>query len=253
MRALLLILLLGLPFSRASAGIISYLPLNGSVVDASANAFTWTNSGGTPFATVAGYPCMGPFDGAGLNAAYAGASASAAFNSAKSSYALEGWFYRSTSPHAGTVVMWNGGGNSACSGLSTCYGYAEVYNRTVAWELMDPVLNVCNDRRGSTPGIGVWYHAAWVYDSGMASMYVNGVRQYGPTAANAQTGTRTYISVGGNTSNPVYDWPGYIRDFVVWDAAPYTGDTYIPYVTRGPNSIYQIIPIQIPIPQWQVR
>lgn len=205
-------------------GYVSYLMATSSLSNASNNLFVdssgafnpVTRVGNTNQGSVTPYGTFWSnyFDGSGdyLTVPY-----STAFDLSGSSWTMEAWFYSGSFASAQTII------SKDTYGSNYDWGIAITNSTTIVVYTAGTASNLTATVPTMAPN--TWYHVAVVRNSGVNSIYLNGV-SYASNSMAITNNSQSFVTIGcSGWNNPNSFFPGYISNLrIVKGTAVYTAN-----------------------------
>jgi hypothetical protein len=213
-------LVLAIPMDGANNG--TTFTDESASIRGSGSAKTITRNGDTKTSTAQSkfYGSSGFFDGTG-DLLQAASSADFAFGTDE--FSVEFWYYHISGNDRGLFAN-NSGSSVGVNFLVGASSVFRIYNGTIGNNLAD---------FGASPTANTWQHIAVVRQSGIVTLYVNGVASGATNWAGVNAGNAATFSVGSAFGDARFA-NGYIQDFRVYKGvAKYTSNFNPPSSTQN--------------------
>ena len=162
------------------------------------------------------------FDGTGD---YLSVPASSDFSFGTGDFTIEGWIYKDTNSHNKCIFTLGDTGTTGGSGEATSLGLNwSNSNRLIVFG--DGNYIISNSAANNTAPVGQWIHFALVKNSGVLTLYTNGVPQASYNSSQQWgAGSSNYLTIGATKYDGAFsnEWNGHISNFrVIKGTAVYT-------------------------------
>ena len=162
------------------------------------------------------------FDGSGD---YLSVPASSDFSFGTGDFTIEGWIYKDTNSHNKCIFTLGDTGTTGGSGEATSLGLNwSNSNRLIVFG--DSNYIISNSAANNTAPVGQWIHFALVKNSGVLTLYTNGVSQASYNSSQQWgAGSSNYLTIGATKYDGAFsnEWNGHISNFrVIKGTALYT-------------------------------
>jgi len=169
----------------------------------------------------------GYFDGGAST--YLTTSNATAFDFGTGDFTIECWAYVTAQTGSFTLLC-------ATEGVNEYWGFGSVGSTGMTMYAGSPGTDIYSGS-GSIPSLNQWNHLVWQRSSGVASMYLNGIRVYNASYTADFGSTATGFRIGQSANYANYYTTGYISNLrVVKGSGVYSGST-ITVPTAPPTAI----------------
>jgi hypothetical protein len=152
---------------------------------------------------------------------YLSTASTTAFDFGTGDFTVECWAYVTSQPDALSVVF-------ATTGVNQYWGFGTVGGDGMTMYAGTSGTDIYSGS-SSIPPLNQWNHLVWQRASGVASMYLNGVRVYNATYTANFGSSATGFTIGRSISYNAYYVNGYISNArVVKGSAVYSGASFTP-------------------------